>query len=185
MTPPKPATAQTAKVATATVDALLPLVYDELRRLAARHLQSESRGHTLQATALAHEVYLRLIEQTRVEWAGRAHVMAIAAALIRRVLVDHARAAGAQKRGAGRTPVTLTWVDAEVAGPSFDVLDLNEALAALQQLSARQAAVVELKFFGDMTNAEIAEALGISETLVKSEWRFARAWLAARLGGDR
>ena len=185
VTPSKLAAFRTAGERAVTVNTLLPVVYDELRRLAARHLQSESRGHTLQATALAHEVYLKLIEQTRVEWAGRAHVMAIAAALIRRVLVDHARAAAAQKRGAGRTPITLTWADAEVEGPNFDVLDVNDALAALQGLSARQAAVVELKFFGDLTNAEIAEALGISETLVKNEWRFARAWLAARLGGAR
>lgn len=163
-------------------DRLIPVVYDELRRLAGAHLRAERPGHTLQATALAHEVYVKLIDQTRVSWTGRAHFMAVAAELIRRILVDHARTRLAQKRGGGRQRITLAAAGALEAAPGFDVLDLNNALLELGRLSRRQARVVELKFFGGLENGEIAEAMEISETLVKNEWRFARAWLATRLG---
>jgi RNA polymerase sigma-70 factor, ECF subfamily len=165
----------------ASVDQLVPLVYDELRRLAAGHLRSERPFHTLQATALAHEAYVRLIDQTRVSWVGRSHFLAVASEVIRRILVDHARARGAAKRGSGLAPVVLDGGVLAADGPDLEFLDLDEALGELGRLSPRQARVVELKFFGGLENREVAESLGVSETLVKNEWRFARAWLAARL----
>jgi RNA polymerase sigma factor (TIGR02999 family) len=160
---------------------LVPLMYARLRELAAAHLKRESKGHSFQATALAHEVYLKLAEQTRVAWTGQAHLMAVAAALVRRVLVDHARAKATLKRGAGRERVTCSGVESPPTESGFDVLDLNDALTGLHALSERQAKVVEMKFFAGLANHEIADALGVSETLVKNEWRFARGWLAARL----
>ena len=163
-------------------EALVPLVQEELRRIAERQMARERLGHTLQPTALVNEVYLRLIDQTRVRWNDRAHFMAIAAQTIRRILVDHARRHGAAKRGGGqRVAVDMA---AEVAAPAADVdlLVLEEALERLSALNPRQARIVDLRFFGGLGVEETAVVLGVSPRTVKGEWRFARAWLERELG---
>ena len=163
---------------------LLPAVYDELRRQAERAMRREGE-HTLQATALVHEAYLRLVDQRRVEWRNRAHFFGIAAQMMRRVLVDHARARLSHKRGGGAQVVMLS--DADVATPSgdadaLDVLALHEALERLAALDADQARVVELRYFGGLSIEETAEALSVSPATVKREWAVARAWLRRELG---
>lgn len=160
---------------------LLPAVYDELRRLAASYLRRERAGHTLQPTALAHEAWIRLVDATRVEWRDRAQFLAIAARSMRQILVDHARTRDAIKRGGAHDRVTLSRVEGFTPGPDLDVLALEEALEALEALDPRKARIVELRFYGGLTAKEAASALGVSETTVENEWRFARAWLANRL----
>jgi RNA polymerase sigma-70 factor (ECF subfamily) len=162
---------------------LLPLVYDTLRRLARSQLRRERAGHTLQPTDLVHEAYERLADQSRVNWLGRTHFFAVAAQVMRRVLVDHARQKAQQKRGGGRQRVTLGNV---VAAPGLD-LDLEELIAldrALEKLAGldeREARVVELRYFGGLTTEEIASVLDVSERTVRSDWSFARAWLKEEL----
>ena len=161
---------------------LLPLVYDDLRRAARRHLGREARGHTLSATALVHEAYLRLVDQHTARWQGRAHFLAIASEVMRRVLVDHARRRLAAKRGGGGG-VALT-VDAPAAGGEdrdLDVLALDGALGELAALNLRSARVVELRFFGGLSIEECATALGVSRATVEREWTASRAWLFRRL----
>ena len=160
-------------------DRLLPLVYRELRALAARYLRSERAGSTWQPTALVHEAYLRLIESERIDWKGKTHFMAVAAIQMRRILVDHARARAAKKRG-GR-PITLTETLLSTAKPSIDLMALDEALDRLATRSPRQARVVELKLFAGLVSTEIAFSLGVSERTVKEDWRVARAWLMNEL----
>ncbi|MEZ5066069.1 MAG: sigma-70 family RNA polymerase sigma factor [bacterium] len=163
-------------------DRLLESVYPELRRVAAGFLRHERPDHTLQPTALVHEAYLRLVDQTRVPWQGRAHFRAVAAQAMRRVLVDHARRRGADKRGGDRRRVTLSDL-AQTGGPPIDVLDLERALAAFAREHERGARVVEMKVFAGMTGEEIACVLGISARTVKSDWAIAKLWLARRLQG--
>ena len=165
----------------AALDRLVPLVYDELRRVARRHLQRELPGHALQATALVHEVYLRLVDVERLTLNGRTHFFAVAAKLMRQVLVDQARRQHADKRGGGATMVSLDDVSPAAQPPSVDVLALDEALAALASIDARQSHVVELRFFAGLNIDEAAEALGISPATVEREWALARAWLFRRL----
>ncbi len=163
---------------------LVPLVYDELRALAAGFLGREGAGHTLQPTALVHEAYLRVLRQSGVAWKNPGHLRAVSAQAMRRVLVDHARARQADKRGGGAQPVTLSsalLVDGRAA--ETDVLALEEALEKLGRRSERQARVVELRFFGGFTIPETAAALGVSETTVEDDWRFARAWFGRELAG--
>lgn len=163
---------------------LLPVVYDELRRQAARAMRREGE-HTLQATALVHEAYLRLVDQRRVEWKNRAHFFGIAARVMRRVLVDHARARHAAKRGGGATAIALAdegHADANAPAP-LDLLALHDALERLAALDADQARVVELRYFGGLSIEETAEAMGTSPATVKREWAVARAWLRRELGG--
>ncbi len=161
---------------------LMPLVYDELRRIAAAQLARERVNHTLQPTALAHEAYLKLVDQSRAQWTDRAHFLAIAAQMTRRILIDHARVRRAAKRGGGQR-MTLSWADAEVSGHGeLDLIELEDALQRLAQLSARQAKVVELRFFAGLEVNETAEVLGVSPRTVKGDWRVARAWLARELG---
>jgi RNA polymerase sigma factor (TIGR02999 family) len=164
------------------LERLLPVVYDELRRLAAAYLRREGRGHTLQPTALAHEAWLRMVDATRVDWRDRAQFLAIAARMMRHVLVDHARAKKAAKRGGGRERVTMADAAAPSGPVALDVLDVDEALKELADLDSRKARVVELRFFGGLTEKEAAHALGVSATTVEDDWRFARAWLHRRLG---
>jgi RNA polymerase sigma factor (TIGR02999 family) len=167
------------------LDEMLPLVYDELRRVAARYLQRERPGHTLQGTALVHEAYLRLIDQTQVKWQNRAHFLGVAAQMIRRILVDHARAKYSAKRG-GRA-VTLAVDDAIGArGPrAADLVRLDDCLNELAQIDSRQARIVELRYFTGLSIEETAEALGISPATVRRDWTVARAWLfRAMAGGD-
>ena len=164
------------------LDDLLPLVYDELRALAATFLRRERADHTLQATALAHEAWLRLVDTEQIHWQGRSHFLGIAARVMRRVLIDHARAVGAQKRGGGRRRVTLSEMTPLLGQSEVDVLALDEALTELAALDARKARVVEFRFFSGMSMREVAEALGVSQTTAEEDWYFARAWLARRLG---
>ncbi|RMD66389.1 MAG: sigma-70 family RNA polymerase sigma factor [Planctomycetota bacterium] len=170
-----------------SADQLFHEVYDELHRLAGRKLRQERSDHILQPTALVHEVYMRMAEQRRVQWQGRTHFLAVAAQAMRRVLIDHARARQAAKRGGGWDRVTLTGVGGQ-EGPSptdlVDALALHEALDDLALLHERQAQVAQARLYAGMTVAEIAQALGVSERTVKNDWRVARAWLAAKLSGD-
>jgi RNA polymerase sigma factor (TIGR02999 family) len=160
---------------------LMPLVYAELRRLARRHLRGERGGHTLQTTALVNEAYLRLIDAGQVRWQNRAHFFAVSARLIRRILVDNARARDTRKRGGAARRVALD--EALVVGcePDDDLMALDEALRALTDLDARKGQVVELRFFGGLTVEESAEVLQVSPETVRRDWRLARAWLHRRL----
>jgi RNA polymerase sigma factor (TIGR02999 family) len=162
------------------LEQLLPLVYDELRKLAAGYMRKERSDHTLQPTALVHEAYLRLVDQQRVDWRNRAHFFGIAAQMMRRVLVDHARRRQAAKRDAATC--YLSFSD-EVASPGRDpeLLDFDRALETLSALDPRQAKIVELRFFGGLTVEETAEVVGISPATVKREWQTARAWLAREI----
>ena len=163
------------------LERLVPLVYDELRQVARRHLRREQPGHALQATALVHEVYLRLVDVDRLTLKNRAHFFAVAAKLMRQILVDHARRQRADKRGAGVTVVSLDDVSPPAQPASVDVLALDEALEALSALDARQCHVVELRFFAGLNINETADALGISAASVERDWAFAKAWLHRRL----
>lgn len=167
-----------------SVDSLLPLVYQELRRLAASYLRREQPGQTLQPTALVNEAYLRLLKDRPDRWQNRAHFCAIAAHSMRQILIERARARHAQKRGGARVRVTLD--DALVAGGerSIDLVALDEALERLAQLDPEQARLVELRFFGGLTIEETADAMNISPATVKRHWTVARAWLARELGGS-
>jgi RNA polymerase sigma-70 factor (ECF subfamily) len=164
---------------------LLPLVYDEFRALAMRHLARERPGHTLQPTALVHEAYLKLVDQSRVNWRGRTHFFAIGAQAMRRILVEHARSRKRQKRGGGAQRVLLEEAVALVEQNPADVLALDEALVKLASLDERQALVVEYRFFGGLGMEEIAEVLGVSKRTVEGEWRLARAWLHRELSDGR
>lgn len=165
--------------------AVFPLVYDELRQLAHRQLRRESSGHSLNTTALVHEAYLKLVEQTRAQIRDRAHFFAVAATAMRRILVDHARRHGAAKRGAGAKRVPLEMVDGLAPDERADLLvALDTALVRLAALDARQAKVVECRFFGGLTEEETAEALGTSTRTVKRDWAKARSWLYQALYPD-
>lgn len=177
----------------AAADRLLELVYDDCRRLAASYLKRENAGHTLQPTALAHEVYMRLIEQERVDWKGRTHFMAIAAQAMRRLLIDHARGRDRQKRGGGWKRVSMDGGSsgAAVYDPGaqeheseVDVEKLDRVLAELAELDERQAKVVEMRFLAGMTVEEVAEALSVSKRTVEGDWTMARAWLRKRLAEE-
>jgi RNA polymerase sigma-70 factor (ECF subfamily) len=156
---------------------MLPLVYDELRRLAASYLRRERPGHTLQPTALVHEAYVRLIDQRQVDWSNRAQFVGLAAVMMRRVLLNHARDRKADKRGAGAEHVPLTLAVADIGAAEIDFLDLHEALDRLAELDPRKCRIVELKFFGGLTMDEIAGTLAVSRATVEREWTFTRAWL--------
>jgi len=169
----------------AALDRLVPLVYDELRRVARRHLRGESPGHALQATALVHEVYLRLVDLDRMTLTNRAHFFAVAATVMRQILVDHARRQRADKRGGGVTVLGLDEALPAAWRSSVDVLALDEALEALSAIDARQCRVVELRFFAGLTIDEAATALGISPATVEREWALAKAWLFRRLSASK
>jgi RNA polymerase sigma factor (TIGR02999 family) len=165
-------------------DKLLPLVYDEFRALARHYLAQERANHTLQPTALVHEAYLKLVDQSRVDWQGRSHFFAVAAQAMRRILVDHARSRQRDKRGGGRARVLLDEAVALSPQKDEDVLALDEALERLAQLDPRQAKVVELRFFGGMNVEEVAAALQVSKRTVEGDWTFARAWLSRELRAE-
>ena len=168
----------------AALDRLLPLVHQELRRLAGHHMRHERAGHTLQASALVNEAYLRLIEVKQVRWQNRAHFFAMASRLMRRILVDAARAKGYQKRNAGGQKVSLDEAVAVTASPSQDFVALDDALNALEVVDLRKCQVVEMRFFGGMSEEETATALHLSVGTIKRDWRLAKAWLARELGGS-
>ncbi|HLJ46079.1 MAG TPA: sigma-70 family RNA polymerase sigma factor [Bryobacteraceae bacterium] len=160
---------------------LLALVYDELRRIAANHLRAERPGHTLQPTALVHEAYLRLIGQAQVDWQGREHFLGIAAQMMRRVLIDHARGRGRLKRGAGAPRISLSEADRLATTATVDFELLDDALNALEALDAHKSRVVELRYFGGLSIAETARVLQVSTATVERDWRFARAFLHREL----
>ena len=163
------------------VKQLMPLVYDELRALAESYLQQERPDHTLQATALVHEAYIRLIRQEHVEWQSRAHFFGVAAQAIRRILVDHARGHERAKRGGGRQRVRLDEDVAPAEQRDLNLLALDEAMKKLADFHQRAARVVELRFFGGLSREEVGEFLGISLRTVGADWRLARAWLRREL----
>ena len=163
------------------MEELLPLVYDELRRLAQSYLRREREGHTLQSTALVHEAYLRLIDQNA-DWQSRSHFFGIAAQMMRRILVDHARARGAVKRGEG-LQVTLDEKMAIANAKNLDVIALDGALNRLATLDEGQAKIVEMRFFAGLSIEETAEAVGVSPATVKRDWAMAKAWLMRELQG--
>lgn len=163
---------------------MLPIVYAELRRLAASYLRRERPGHTLQPTALVHEAYVRLIDQRQIDWSNRAQFMGLAAVMMRRILVNHARDRVADKRGAGAEHVPITLAGEGIGAPEVDLLDLHDALNDLSESDPRKGQIVELKFFGGLTTEEIAETLGISTATVERDWKFARAWLYRVVSGE-
>ncbi len=160
---------------------LMPFVYDELRRQARVFLARERGGHTLQPTALVNEAYVRLVDQTRVNWQNRAHFYGIAASMMRRVLIDHARAHVAEKRGGAAICLSLDDVQLPLAQRAAGLLDLDEALARLAALDERKSKIVELRFFGGLSDEEIAAVLGISTRTVLRDWKTARLWLYREL----
>jgi RNA polymerase sigma factor (TIGR02999 family) len=167
------------------VDQLMPLVYNELRAIAGRYLRQDRPGHTLQATALAHEAYLRLADQNDVQWQNRAHFLAVAAQAIRRILTDYARMHGRMKRGGGRQRVPLSRVMPPAPESDLDWLAIDEALERLSQEAPMESRIVEMRFFGGMSIEEVAEVLEISDRTVRRRWNFARAWLYRELSrGD-
>jgi RNA polymerase sigma factor (TIGR02999 family) len=156
---------------------LLPFVYDELKRQARMLMSAERRNHTLQPTALVHEAFLRISEQTGIEWRDRGHFYGIASRLMRQVLIDHARKFTAEKRGRGAVHFSLDDVNVSVEERAAAFIALDEALERLSELDGRQAQIVEMRFFGGLSNTEAAEALGISERTVNRDWEAARLWL--------
>lgn len=166
----------------AAADPLLALVYEELRGLAAGYMRRERAGHTLGATGLAHEAYLKLVAQDRVDWKSRAHFMAVAALAMRRILINHAKGKLADKRGAGMPMATFDEQFLGAAVAARDLVRLDDALTELGQRSARQADVVTYRFFVGLGYEEIAEVMGVSVPTVRRDWRFARAWLLRELG---
>jgi RNA polymerase sigma factor (TIGR02999 family) len=164
------------------MEEIFPLVYDELRRIAARKLRDERTSHTLSATALVHEAWLELTKLNRIKWQNRSHYLAIAAQAMRRILIDYAVARSRQKRGGGQAPLHLdgdVWAVAETRGD--ELLALDEALVRLRALNERQAQIVEYRFFGGMSVEETADTLKVSPATVKREWATARAWLNREL----
>ena len=166
-----------------TASKLFELLYDDLRRLARSHLRHEDSGHTLSATALAHEAWFRMAGQNRTQWKNRSHFLAVSSTMMRRILVNHAAAQQAAKRNAERVTITLDGLAQIGMAPDRDLVAVHEALLAFEALDARAAKVVELRFFGGLENDEVAEVLGISLATVKRDWTLARAWLHRALTG--
>lgn len=166
------------------LDRLIPLVYDELRRLADRYLRRERADHTLQPTALVNEAYMRLVGQSEVRWQNRAHFIGVAAQLMRRILVDHARGRVASKRGGGRQKLSLQALDSFFEEPDLDLVALDDALGELAEMDPQQSRIVELRFFGGLTIEETAEVVGVSPMTVKREWALAKAWLLRQVSRE-
>jgi RNA polymerase sigma-70 factor (ECF subfamily) len=163
------------------VNELLPLIYEELRHLASGYLRRERQGHTLQATAVVHEAYLRLVDQTRVQWQNRAQFFGVAASLMRRILIDHARNHGAHKRGAGIERISLDDGLVSSAERCAELVALDDALEALAEVDPLKSRIVELRFFGGLSIEETAEILDTSPATVNRQWRMAKAWLYGQL----
>lgn len=158
-------------------DRLMPLVYDELRQIARRQLRGERSDHTLDTSALTHEVYLKLVGEAEVDWENRTHFFVLAARAMRQILIDHARKRNAQKRGGNWTRTTLSSRNLRVEVQMGELIDLDEGLRRLHEIDERASRVVELRFFGGMTEDEVAEVLDVSTRTVQRDWRKARAWL--------
>ena len=172
-----------AGMAPDTANRLFELLYDDLRRLARGHMRRENPGHTLSATALAHEAWFRMTEQTRTHWKNRSHFLAVSSTMMRRILVNHELARRAAKRDAELVVLTLDGLEQIGAPPDRDLVAVHEALLAFETVDARAAKVVELRFFGGLENDEIAQVLGVSLATVKRDWTLARAWLHRALNG--
>ncbi|HZJ42533.1 MAG TPA: sigma-70 family RNA polymerase sigma factor [Pyrinomonadaceae bacterium] len=166
------------------LDELYPLVYDELHRLASRYMSRERKGHTLQTTALINEAYVRLVDQRNVHWANRSHFFAISAQIMRRILIDHARSHAYAKRGGGQQKVSLDETATLQVARAAALISLDDALQSLAKIDQRRSQVVELRYFGGLSNEEIAQALGISPNTVTRDWNMARAWLYQQLAGS-
>ncbi|HEX7173986.1 MAG TPA: sigma-70 family RNA polymerase sigma factor [Pyrinomonadaceae bacterium] len=166
------------------LERLMPLVYDELRRLARRYMSHERPGHTLQTTALVNEAYLRLVNWQEVRWQNRAHFFAVSAQMMRRILVDFARDRQYLKRGGGALRVSLAEAASFSVGRDEDLVALDEALTALAEMDRRKARVVEMRFFGGLSVREVAEVLNVSEETVMRDWRLAKVWLLRELGRE-
>lgn len=166
------------------LDSITPVIYAELRKIAARSLKRERPNHTLQPTELAHEAFIKLIDVSDIDWQGRAHFFAVASRIVRQVLVDHARAKSSEKRGGGAERVELSEALCGCHGPDADLLELDEALEELSKFDERQSRLIELRFFGGLTIEETAVVLETSPATVKREWALARAWLSRRLSDD-
>lgn len=165
-------------------DEFLPIVYDELKRIARYYMSRERASHTLQATALVHETYLKLIDQRKVDWQNRAHFFGLASEIMRRILVNHARDRKAEKRGGELQQVSLSVAIEHFQQKDVDILVLNESLEELAKFDERKAKIVEMKFFGGLTTKEICEVLHISDATVEREWTFAKAWLYSRMRSE-
>jgi RNA polymerase sigma factor (TIGR02999 family) len=165
----------------AALDELMPLIYGEFRQLATRALSRERPNHTLQSTALAHELYLKLIDQKRAQWRDREHFFAMASQIIRRILVDHARRLHAQRRGGLETRITLDEALAPQQDRDPNLVELDDALEALSQIDSQQARIIELRFFGGLSIEATGRILGVSPSTVNREWNLARAWLYREL----
>jgi RNA polymerase sigma factor (TIGR02999 family) len=167
------------------LEQLLPLVYDELHRIARKHMGHENPGHSLQATALVNEAYLRLIDAQNVAWRDRAHFLAVSARIMRHILVDHARARRYQKRGGDAVRVVLDEALVVTSQPAHDFVALDDALEALAKFDDRKSRVIELRFFGGLSVEETATVLKVSPATVMGDWRLAKAWLQREMRGDR
>lgn len=163
---------------------LMPLVYNELRRQARNYLARERGSHTLQPTALVHEAYLRLVDQTRISWQNRAHFFGIAANMMRRILVDHARSHASEKRGGAAVRLSIEDIQIPLEQRASDLITLDEALEKLVGFDERKAKIVEMRFFGGLTDEEIAEVLGVSSRTVLRDWKTARLWLYRELSAE-
>lgn len=165
----------------AALEQLTPLVYDELHRMARRYMRRENPGHTLQTSALVNEAYLRLVDQRNVSWQNRSHFFGIASQLMRRILVDHARSHARQKRGGNAERLSLDASTILTKERGADLLAIDEALSKLAELDPQKSRIVEMKFFGGLTNDEVAECLNVSSRTIEREWRKSKAWLKAEL----
>jgi RNA polymerase sigma factor (TIGR02999 family) len=168
----------------AALEHLTPLVYEQLHSIARRHMSREDEGHSLQTTALIHEVYLRLVDVRRVQWQDRAHFFAVSAQLMRRILIDFARSNACQKRGSNAPKLSLDEAAPVSTAPDSDLVALDSALKALASVDERKSKVVELRFFGGLTTEETAEVLRVSEQTVLRDWKFAKVWLLRELSGE-
>jgi RNA polymerase sigma factor (TIGR02999 family) len=167
------------------LDRLMPLVYQELRRMAAHYMRGEREGHTLQASALVNEAYLRLADHRNMQWQNRAHFFGVASQAMRRILVDHARTRGYQKRGGGAEKVALDEAMVVSAAPEADIVALDEALHELARFDERKSRIVELRYFGGLSVEETAEVLGVAPITVTRDWNTAKAWLLRELSNER
>jgi RNA polymerase sigma factor (TIGR02999 family) len=167
-----------------SLESLIPLVYDELRRQARRYLRRERPDHTLQSSALVHEVYVRLIDQRQANWHNRSQFFGVAAQLMRRILVDHARSRGAVKRGAGVTKLAIAEEVAAIEMQNVDLIALDTSLTKLEQIDPQQCRIVELRFFSGLSIEDTADALSISPATVKRDWAMAKAWLYREISGS-
>jgi RNA polymerase sigma factor (TIGR02999 family) len=167
------------------MDALLPLVYDQLRAIAVQRMAAERNDHTLQATALVNEAYLKLVGRDKLSWKGKGHFYAAAAEAMRRILVDHARGRGREKRGAGRKKIPLDIVDLATRNDAQEILSVDEAVRRLEEQDPRMGQIVKLRFFAGLSAEETAQALGVTDRTVRNDWRLARAWLQRDLGEEQ